>query len=59
MVKKVGPRLRELNLAAQGSQSTVQRNLGTAFFTIARSQGDESGKGPTFDSGSVLQPFRP
>ena len=40
MVKKVGPRLRELILAAKGSQSTVQRNLGTAFFSIAV-QGDK------------------
>ena len=34
MVKKMGPNLRELALAARGSQDAVSRNLERAFFTI-------------------------
>ena len=35
MVKKVGPRLRELALTVSGSQDAGSRNLGIAFLAIS------------------------
>ena len=36
MVKKVGPRLRDLAIATRGSQDAVSQNLGPTFWTPIR-----------------------